>query len=252
MMRVVIIEDEKPSARRLERMLNAIGISVETQLHSVAESVEWLSQHEHPDLIMLDIQLSDGLSFEIFEHLKLSSAIIFTTAYDEYALRAFKQNSIDYLLKPIDSDELENAIEKFKELQPKKVDLPLDVEQLRKMLVNPLETQYKNRFTVKIGQHLKMIATDDIECVYSENKGTYLYTNSQRSFLVDETLDSIEPKLNPEQFFRVNRKFYVHINAIKDMVSYTNSRLQVFLYHFNQEEIIVSREKVKAFKQWIS
>ncbi len=252
MMRVVIIEDEKPSARRLERMLNTIGISVETQLHSVAESVEWLSQHEHPDLIMLDIQLSDGLSFEIFEHLKLSSAIIFTTAYDEYALRAFKQNSIDYLLKPIDSDELENAIEKFRELQPKKVDLPLDVEQLRKMLVNPLETQYKNRFTVKIGQHLKMIATNDIECVYSENKGTYLYTNSQRSFLVDETLDSIEPKLNPEQFFRVNRKFYVHINAIKDMVSYTNSRLQVFLYHFNQEEIIVSREKVKAFKQWIS
>ena len=167
-------------------------------------------------------------------------------------MRAFKQNSIDYLLKPIDSDELENAIEKFRELQPKKVDLPLDVEQLRKMLVNPLETQYKNRFTVKIGQHLKMIATDDIECVYSENKGTYLYTNSQRSFLVDETLDSIEPKLNPEQFFRVNRKFYVHINAIKDMVSYTNSRLQVFLHHFNQEEIIVSREKVKAFKQWIS
>lgn len=251
-MRVIIIEDEKPSARRLERMLNEIGISVAIQLHSVAESVEWLSSNEHPDLIMLDIQLSDGLSFEIFEHIKLKSAIIFTTAYDEYALRAFKQNSIDYLLKPIDSEELENAIDKFKELQPQKVDLPLDVNQLRKMLVNPLEANYKTRFTVKIGQHLKMIAADDIECVYSENKGTYLFTNSQRSFLVDETLESIASKLNPEQFFRVNRKFYVHVDAIKDMVSYTNSRLQIFLNNFNQEEIIVSREKVKSFKDWIS
>ncbi|MGY6647296.1 LytR/AlgR family response regulator transcription factor [Wenyingzhuangia sp. IMCC45574] len=251
-MRVIIIEDEKPSARRLERMLNEIGISVAIQLHSVAESVEWLSSNEHPDLIMLDIQLSDGLSFEIFEHIKLKSAIIFTTAYDEYALRAFKQNSIDYLLKPIDSEELENAIDKFKELQPQKVDLPLDVNQLRQMLVNPLEANYKTRFTVKIGQHLKMIAADDIECVYSENKGTYLFTNSQRSFLVDETLESIASKLNPEQFFRVNRKFYVHVDAIKDMVSYTNSRLQIFLNNFNQEEIIVSREKVKAFKEWIS
>lgn len=250
-MRVLIIEDEKPSARRLERMLNTINIAVEAQLHSVSESVEWLSANPHPELILLDIQLSDGLSFEIFEHIKLSSAIIFTTAYDEYALRAFKQNSIDYLLKPIDQQELENAIEKFKLLQPKKIDLPLDVHQLRKMLVNPLEDHYKTRFTAKIGQHLKMIHTNNIECVYSQNKGTYLYTNEQRSFLIDETMDSLENKLHPEQFFRVNRKFYVHIDAIKDMVSYTNSRLQITLTHFNQEEIIVSREKVKAFKNWI-
>lgn len=250
-MKVIIIEDEKPSARRLERMLNAMDIPVEIQLHSVAESVEWLSQNPHPDLIMLDIQLSDGLSFEIFEHIQLSSAIIFTTAYDAYALRAFKQNSIDYLLKPIDSEELENAVEKFKQLQSQKVDLPLDVNQLRKMLVNPLETSYKTRFTVKIGQHLKMINTNTIECVYSENKGTYLYTDNQRSFLVDETLESLENKLDPAQFFRVNRKFYVHIDAIKDMVSYTNSRLQIHLNNYQQEEIIVSREKVKIFKDWI-
>lgn len=250
-MRVVIIEDEKPSGRRLERMLNDLKITVEKQLHSVSESIEWLSKNEHPDLIMLDIQLSDGLSFEIFEHLKLSSAIIFTTAYDEYALKAFKQNSIDYLLKPIDCDELTVAIAKFKEFQPKKVEIPLNVDQIRKMLVNPLENQYKTRFTVKIGQHLKMISVDDIECVYSENKGTYLFTKNKRSFLIDETLESIEPKLNPAFFYRVNRTFYVHIEAIKDMVSYTNSRLQIFLHNFNQEDIIVSREKVKAFKKWI-
>ncbi|WP_010134107.1 LytR/AlgR family response regulator transcription factor [Ochrovirga pacifica] len=250
-MRVIIIEDEKPSARRLERMLNELDILVEKQLHSVAESLEWLSTNAHPDLIMLDIQLSDGLSFEIFEHLDLASAIIFTTAYDEYALRAFKQNSIDYLLKPIDSDELEVAIQKFKQRHPVQAHFPLDVHQLRKMLVNPLDQTYKTRFTVKIGQHLKMITTNEIECVYSENKGTYLYTDSKRSYLIDETLESIESKLNPDDFFRVNRTFYVHINAIKDMVSYTNSRLQVILNNYQQEDIIVSREKVKKFKDWI-
>ncbi|MDO6738306.1 LytTR family DNA-binding domain-containing protein [Wenyingzhuangia sp. 2_MG-2023] len=250
-MRVVIIEDEKPSARRLERMLNLLTIEVEVKLHSVAESVEWLSQHPHPDLLMLDIQLSDGLSFEIFEHIKLSSAIIFTTAYDEYALRAFKQNSIDYLLKPIDSDELEAAIEKFKMVQPTKIDLPLDVNQLRQMLVNPLENNYKTRFTSKVGQHLKLIATDEIECVYSENKGTYLYTEQKRSYLIDESLEALEEKLDPKDFFRVNRTFYVHVNAIKNMVSYTNSRLQIVLNNYDQNEIIVSREKVKSFKNWI-
>lgn len=250
-MRVVIIEDEKPSARRLERMLNLLAIEVEVKLHSVAESVEWLSQHPHPDLLMLDIQLSDGLSFEIFEHIKLSSAIIFTTAYDEYALRAFKQNSIDYLLKPIDSDELEAAIEKFKMVQPTKIDLPLDVNQLRQMLVNPLENNYKTRFTSKVGQHLKLIATDEIECVYSENKGTYLYTEQKRSYLIDESLEALEEKLDPKDFFRVNRTFYVHVNAIKNMVSYTNSRLQIVLNNYDQNEIIVSREKVKSFKNWI-
>ncbi|MDO6802210.1 LytTR family DNA-binding domain-containing protein [Wenyingzhuangia sp. 1_MG-2023] len=250
-MRVVIIEDEKPSARRLERMLNLLAIEVEVKLHSVAESVEWLSQHPHPDLLMLDIQLSDGLSFEIFEHIKLSSAIIFTTAYDEYALRAFKQNSIDYLLKPIDSDELEAAIEKFKMVQPTKIDLPLDVNQLRQMLVNPLENNYKTRFTSKVGQHLKLIATDEIECVYSENKGTYLYTEQKRSYLIDESLEALEEKLDPKDFFRVNRTFYVHVNAIKNMISYTNSRLQIVLNNYDQNEIIVSREKVKSFKNWI-
>ena len=249
-MRVIIIEDEKPSARRLERMLNDIGIHVQQQLHSVAESVEWLSKNEHPDLIMLDIQLSDGLSFEIFEVIKLKSAIVFTTAYDEYALRAFKQNSIDYLLKPIDEDELEYAVNKYKETRFND-SLSFDLEVLRKMLVNPLEHQFKTRFTVKIGQHLKMISAHDIECIYSENKGTYLYTLDKRSYLIDETLESIESKLNPEHFFRVNRSYYVHINALKDIVAYTNSRLKLSLNNYQEQELIVSRDKVKSFKNWI-
>lgn len=251
-MEVIIIEDEKPSARRLERMLNSLNIQVKVLLHSVSEAVSWLSNHSQPDLIMLDIQLSDGLSFEIFEQIEVSSAIIFTTAYDEYALKAFKQNSIDYLLKPIDVEELGIAIDKFKKVQPTTVSLPLNVNDLRKMLANPLEVDYKTRFTVKVGQHLKMISVDEIECVFSENKGTYLYTHDKRSFLIDESLEALENSLDPKQFFRVNRKFYIHIKAIKDIIAYTNSRLKIILHHYAENEIIVSREKVKDFKNWLA
>lgn len=250
-MKIIIIEDEKPSARRLERMITKLGYVVETQLHSVAASVNWLQNNKHPDLILLDIQLSDGLSFKIFEEVQLSSAIIFTTAYDEYALKAFKQNSVDYLLKPIDAEELEVAIDKFKTVRSKEVSLPVNLEQIKALLTNPLENIYKTRFTVKIGQHLKMIPVDDIECVYSENKGTYLYTNSKRDFLLDETMESIGNQLDPKSFFRVNRQFYIRIDAIKDIISYSNSRLKIVLNHYSSQEIIVSREKVKEFKKWL-
>ncbi|MDG1805890.1 LytTR family DNA-binding domain-containing protein [Flavicella sp.] len=251
-MKIIIIEDEKPSARRLTRMLSGLEKSVLATLHSVEESIEWFQQNEHPDLILLDIQLSDGLSFEIFEQVSVKSAIIFTTAYDEYALKAFKLNSIDYLLKPIDHEELENAIEKFEANQLKKQSLQVDLNEIRKLLVNPLERKFKERFTIKLGQHIKMIPVDDIECFYSENKGTYIATNSNRIFLMDGTLEEIDADVDPEKFFRVSRKFYVNINAIKDIVSYTNSRLQLILHSFSESEIIVSREKVKDFKKWIS
>ena len=159
-MTTLIIEDEKPAARLLQRKLEKLEITVETMLHSVEESIDWFGNHEHPDLIFLDIQLSDGLSFEIFEKIDIKSAIIFTTAYDEYALKAFKLNSIDYLLKPIDEDELEVAVTKFKTRLPKSnsdnQNLQLDFEQIRKMLSNPFEKNYKKRFTVKIGQHLNV------------------------------------------------------------------------------------------------
>ena len=251
-MNIIIIEDEKPSARRLTRMLASIGKEVVATLYSVEESIQWFQENEHPDLILLDIQLSDGLSFEIFEQIEVKSAIIFTTAYDEYALKAFKLNSIDYLLKPIDKDELENAIVKFSSNQIIKESLKVDLNQIRKLLVNPLEKSYKERFTVKLGQHLKMIPIDEIECFYSENKGTYIATRSKRVFLIDSTLEEIDSDLDPLKFFRVSRKFYVNINAIKDIVAYTNSRLKLVLHSYSESEIIVSREKVKNFKKWIS
>lgn len=251
-MNVIIIEDEKPAARRLDRMLQALNVKANVMLHSVEESLEWFQKNEHPDLIFLDIQLSDGLSFEIFEKIEVKSAIIFTTAYDEYALQAFKLNSIDYLLKPIDAEELEKAVLKYKERIPGNNKLSLDFDDIKKLLVNPLEREYKKRFTIKIGQHLKMIPIDTIECFYSENKGTYIHTNDNRSYLIDSTLEELEKELEPQTFFRVSRKFFVNINAIKDMVSYTNSRLQIKLNSYNDQEVIVSREKVRDFKDWLS
>jgi len=249
-MKVVIIEDEKPAARRLSRMLNELHIEPIAMLHSVEEAVNWFHTNEHPDLLFLDIQLSDGLSFEIFEEVEVKSAIIFTTAYDEYALKAFKLNSVDYLLKPIDTDELENAVNQFKNSHVLTPKIGLNIEQI-KDLISPYQKNYKKRFTVKIGQHLKMISVDAIECFYSENKGTNIHTIENRSYLIDETLEQLEEKLQPETFFRVNRKFFINMNAIKDIISYSNSRLKLILKTYNESEIIVSRERVKDFKNWI-
>jgi two-component system response regulator LytT len=254
-MTTLIIEDEKPAARLLQRKLEKLEIAVETMLHSVEESVDWFTNNEHPDLIFLDIQLSDGLSFEIFEKIDIKSAIIFTTAYDEYALKAFKLNSIDYLLKPIDEDDLEIAVTKFKSRLPKSnsenQNLQLDFEQIRRMLSNPFEKNYKKRFTVKIGQHLKVITTDEIECFFSENKGTYIHTFDNRNYLIDSTLEILEQELDMKDFFRVSRKFIVPLQAIKEIQVYTNSRLKVILPSYKEDEVVVSREKVQDFKSWL-
>lgn len=250
-MNVIIIEDEKPSARRLQRQLKALNLEAETMLHSVEESITWFQNNPHPDLIFLDIQLSDGLSFEIFETIDIKSAVIFTTAYDEYALQAFKLNSIDYLLKPIDDDDLEVAVKKYQERAPQKQGVTLDFDDIKKLLVNPIDRVYKKRFSIKVGQHLKLINIDEIECFYSENKGTYAYTVDGRNHLLDNTLDQLESELEPQTFFRINRKFFVNINAIKDMVSYTNSRLQIKLQSYNEQDVIVARERVKDFKNWL-
>ncbi|MDP5230267.1 MAG: LytTR family DNA-binding domain-containing protein [Cellulophaga sp.] len=250
-MKTIIIEDEKPAARRLSRLLNEFGVEVSVLLHSVEEAINWFQNNEHPDLIFLDIQLSDGLSFEIFDVVEVKSAIIFTTAFDEYALQAFKLNSIDYLLKPIDDEELKKAVDKYRFLAPKKQKLAIDFEDIKKLLVNPVEREFKKRFTTKIGQHLKIINADEVECFYSENKGTYAATSDGRNYLLETTLENLEDELDPKIFFRVSRKFYVNVNYIKDMVSYTNSRLQIKLERFNDQEIIVSRERVKDFKLWL-
>ncbi len=250
-MNIIIIEDEKPAARLLQRKVEKLGLQVNTLLHSVEESIDWFQNNAHPDLIFLDIQLSDGLSFEIFESIDINSAVIFTTAYDEYALRAFKLNSIDYLLKPIDEDDLEIAVNKFKARNSNASNLSLDFEMIKKMLVNPVDRVFKKRFTIKVGQQLKMITIDEIECFYSENKGTYLHTFDNRNYLLDVTLEQLENELDPQNFYRVSRKFIIPMKAIKEIQIYSNSRLKVILPTYKEDEVIVSREKVAEFKSWI-
>ena len=250
-MNIIIIEDEKPAARLLQRKVEQLQLNVTTMLHSVEESIHWFSNNPHPDLIFLDIQLSDGLSFEIFEKVAIQSAIIFTTAYDEYALRAFKLNSIDYLLKPIDEDELKIAVDKFQEQLARREPNALNFEQIRNMFA-PSEKVYKSRFTVKIGVQLKIINTDEIECFYSENKGTYIHTYDNRDYLLDTTLELLEQELDPKIYYRISRKFIIPLASIKEITVYSNSRLKIMLPSYKGEEVIVSREKVNDFKTWIA
>lgn len=250
-MKVLIIEDERPAARRLQRLLEKLDVSVNKILHSVSESIEWFANNSHPDLIFLDIQLSDGLSFEIFDEVEIHSAVIFTTAFDEYALQAFKLNSIDYLLKPIEADELETAVNKYRNRLPEKKEIQVNFDDIKKLLANPVEREYKKRFTTRIGQHIKMIPVDEIELFYSENKGTYAHTVDGRDYLLDTTLEQLEDELEPPTFFRVNRTFIVSINAIADIVAYTNSRLKLRFNNYKSQEVIVARERVKDFKLWL-
>lgn len=250
-MNVVIIEDEKPAARRLERMLNAEGIHVTTTLHSVAKAKKWFSENEQPNLIFLDIQLSDGLSFEIFEQMEITSSIIFTTAYDQYALKAFKLNSIDYLLKPIEQDNLQQAVKKYNHFNPEQKEQPsIPMEQI-KQLLSSYQNSYKERFTVKVGQHIRSIKTEDVECFYSENKASFIFTQTGRNYPIDNSLEQLEDLLNPLIFFRVSRKYFININSIKDIVAYSNSRLKIKMNNYQENEIIVSRERVKDFKSWL-
>ncbi|WP_435415175.1 LytR/AlgR family response regulator transcription factor [Polaribacter aestuariivivens] len=245
-MKAIIIEDELPSARRLERLLQDFDIEILTTLTAVKTTVNWLQTHKQPDIIFLDVQLSDGLCFEIFNQVKITSKIIFTTAFSNYSIKAFEYNSISYLLKPIHKEKLKNAIEKAKKVHQKDTDLA----QFKALLTNYKIEIYKDSFTVKVGRKIKMISTKEIICFYSFENATYLKT-IEGNYIVNYSLTNLESDLNPEQFFRVNRTFIVHINAIKDIIAYSNSRLKLILNSYNEQEIIVSRERVKDFKNWI-
>ncbi len=249
MITALIVEDEKPAARRLTKLLADYNIEIQSTLHSLSDAQNWLDTKPEPDLIFLDIQLSDGLSFELFKNRSLKSAIIFTTAYDEYALKAFKLNSIDYLLKPIDKMELKSAIEKF-ENQHKKTGI--NFQDIKALFENKLEDKnYKERFTVKVGEHLKVFETNEIDCFMSEHKTSYLLTAQGRRYPLEKSLEEIDGLVSPKSFFRINRAYIIHINAIKDIITYSNSRLRIVLRQDIEEPLIVSRERVKDFKQWL-
>jgi two-component system, LytTR family, response regulator len=258
-MKAIIVEDEELAAEGLSISLKKVEADIEilAVLDSVKTAVYWLKNNPAPDLAFLDIQLADGLSFEIFEQTPINCPVIFTTAYDEYALRAFRVNSIDYLLKPIGTDDLKRTFEKLKVIKgettpPQYLSQDL-IKQVMAIATQQVKTpQYKTRFMIKIGEHLQTIPAEDIDFLLGENKIVWLYHKNGRKYVVDYTLDQLEDLLEPDRFFRLNRQFIASIETIKDVISYSNSRLKiVFKTPPNKEDIIMSREKVEAFKNWL-
>jgi len=245
MIKTVIIEDEKPASRKLERMLNEfLEIEVVAKIESVEEGVQWFSENEHPQLIFSDIVLGDGLSFDIFEKVSTKGFIIYTTAFDQYTLKAFKLNSIDYLLKPILDEDLAGAIEKFKSFIPS--DNSVNSHEIKQLIKKEKSTL--SRILVKIGYNLKIVQTHEVSCFFSENKIVYLQTQ-ERTYPSDFTLDELEEVLDEKKFFRVNRQFIVSSDYIKNI--HTSPNYKVELEFQPQEEITVSRDRVKDFKDWL-
>jgi DNA-binding LytR/AlgR family response regulator len=245
MIKTVIIEDEKPASRKLERMLNEFPeIEVVGKIESVEEGVLWFSENEHPQLIFSDIVLGDGLSFDIFEKVPTKGFIIYTTAFDQYTLKAFKLNSIDYLLKPILDEDLAGAIEKYKSFIPS--DSSVNSQEIKQLIKK--EKTILSRVLVKIGYNLKIVQTHEISCFFSENKIVYLQTQ-ERSFPSDFTLDELEEILDEKKFFRANRQFIINSDYIKNI--HTSPNYKVELEFQPDEEITVSRDRVKDFKDWL-
>jgi len=253
MYKVLIIEDEKPAADWLKQLVQKFDprISVLAIIDSVSGAVEWLQQNPVPDLVFMDIQLADGLSFEIFERTKVPCPVIFTTAYEEYAIKAFKVNSVDYLLKPISYNELEAAFQKFgNKVQGLQTNPEVTIELLNKVK-EMLRKQYKTRFVIKVGEHLKSITVEEILFFYSLEKATYLCTADFKTYIVDYSLDRISEMVDEHRFFRINRKYILSNQSISDIIFYSNSRLKIKLKKPGEESIIVSRDKVPAFKDWL-
>lgn len=253
-MKVLIIEDEPLAAERLGQLIRQYESHIEIVgiLDSIEDAVAWLRSNKAPDLIFQDIELADGNSFRIFEQVKVKTPIIFTTAYDSFALEAFKMNSVDYLLKPIGFDELAAALDKFVKVFWKKnvTSKQLDLEALAEAL-RPKKQKYKERFVVKRGEFIHPIAVSDILYFYSEDKLTLFRTAENERFFLDDTLNELEKLINPDDFFRVNRQFLCRLEAIKEIVSFSQRRLKLSLHFMEKEEVIVSREKIKSFKAWL-
>jgi len=246
-MKVIILEDENRAANLLERLLAKVAphMMVVAKLESIRDGVIYLRNNPEPDLIFSDIQLADGLSFEIYNQVAVRCPIIFTTAYDHYAIEAFKTNGIDYLLKPIEEGRLTQAIEKAKHFSP-----GLVLEKILSVTNQTSAKSYKSRFMVKIGDKLKSIPVEEIMVFYSQ-KASFILTADKHTYCIDYTLDQLEPMLDPETYFRINRKYIVSINACTHILAWSNSRLRLKIDGTNDPDIIVARERVQEFKNWL-
>jgi|SRR5690554_5429811 len=252
MMNLLIVEDEEQAAKKLRRMLKDIlpDAFIHGPLESVADAVEWITENPAPDLIFMDIHLADGLSFEIFSKVEVKAPVIFTTAYDQYALRAFKLNSVDYILKPIEAKELDAAIKKFKSNFAKPALSGNDQLRIQAATAD-YENKYKQRFISRIGDKIIAVATEDIAFAYSENKSTWLKSYDGKRYLVDFSLEQLEDLLDPDAFFRLNRQYISRFEGIEKMLSYSNTRMKIRLLNCDDENIVLSRDKTRLFKEWI-
>ena len=252
-MNVVIIEDEHLSAERIGSLLQQSdpGIRILATLDSVSSAVQWFGRNERPDLVIMDIQLADGLCFEIFNRVKLESPVIFTTAYQEYAIRAFKVNSVDYLLKPVTEQDLRSALAKYRNYFSGEKDYtPMGrelIENIRQMISKP----YKSRFMVKVGDRIRSVDVKEVLYFYSLHKGTYLHTAENRNYVIDFTLDALTGLLDPDRFFRINRRYIITHESIRDMVTLSGTRLKVLLKQSDDQDIYVSRDRLPDFREWL-
>ena len=259
-MRILIVEDEDLAVKKLQKTLSDVepGAEVVGVTDSIRSTVQWLAENSTPDLILMDIELADGQSFEIFNRAKVVSPVIFTTSYDEFALKAFKVNSVDYLLKPVQKDELANPIRKFRETRSNNnngntaAPAGLDIDTLVKELQQKLHLkEYRKRFLVKHAQKLVSIEVEDIAYFYSDGRLNFFKTIDNRKFVVDYTMDELEEMLDPEKYFRISRSFYVSVDSIERIEDYFGNRLMLQLKPAVDKEALVSREKVTDFKKWM-
>ena len=250
-MRVVIIEDEAPAANRLSKMLHAIidEVDVVKKIDSVEAAAKYLDGSDHIDLIFMDIQLADGLSFDIFQQTQVRAPVIFTTAFDQYTLKAFKVNSIDYLLKPIDEKELEQAVDKYRRLYHQKENGLSD--RILKMVQEMNAVRYRERLLIKRGQQLSYLKTESTAYCYADGKLCYAIDFSSNKYLLENNLSQLEEQLQPNKFYRINRHLLVNIESVNKVHTWLGGRLKLELLPATKADTIVSRERVNGFKEWL-
>ena len=252
-MNVVIIEDEHLTAERIATLLRQIDpeIKVLSIIDSVRRAVEWFKSNPKPDLVFMDIQLADGLSFDIFDTVKIEAPIIFITAFQEYAIKAFKVNSVDYLLKPVSEEDLRAALDKYRRYYNRELSIPHIGGDLLQNIREIISKPYKSRFMVRVGDHIKTVDVEHILYFYSLQKGTYIHTSHKRNYVIDYTLGALEEMLDPLLFHRINRRYLITHKAISDVVTLSSSKLKVILEHSDDDDIYISRERVASFKEWL-
>jgi DNA-binding LytR/AlgR family response regulator len=252
-MNVVIIEDEHLTAERIKTLLFEIDptITVMDILDSVKSSVQWFKQNEKPDLVFMDIQLADGLSFDIFKQVEIEYPVIFLTAYQEYAIKAFKVNSVDYLLKPVTEEDLRSALTKYRHYFSKQQSFPVIDGDLLSSIKQMINKSHKSRFMVRVGDRIRSVDVESILYFYSLQKGTYMHTTDNRNYVVDFTLDALSEMLDPALFHRINRRYIISHGSIADLITISASKLKVILLHANDADIYISRDRLAEFKEWL-